>query len=179
MDNREVRKHKELSILREGVHSNWRDELQEEHPYVDVMPSPTEEKKDVKKKLAKKAMDSGMKEELESTPKQKMLARKNAMQNINSLQNKEDDGEELTPAEKAKIKLHQARLKAFQHEEVSIEDQMRISREAAKKRNPNPDHKAIRGKMLAKAAQKKDNRTDAEKMADATGPRKGSNFRGD
>lgn len=63
--------------------------------------------------------------------------------------------------------------------ELSIDDQMRISREAAKKRNPNPDHRAIRGKMLAKAPKTKDNRTDAEKMADATGPRKGSNFRGD
>ncbi len=111
--------------MRENARSDWRSDLQEEHPYVDVMPSPTEDKKDAKKKLAKKAMDSEVKEEM------------------------------------------------------SIDDQMRISREAAKKRNPNPDHRAIRGKMLAKAAQKKDNRTDAEKMADATGPRKGSNFRGD
>ena len=109
--------------MRERALSDWRSDLQEEHPYVDVMPAPTE-KKDAKKKLAKKGMDA--------------------------------------------VK-----------EEMSIDDQMRISREAAKKRNPNPDHRAIRGKMLAKAPKTKDNRTDAEKMADATGPRKGSNFRGD
>ena len=63
-------------------------------------------------------------------------------------------------------------------EELSIKDQMRISREAAKNRNPNPDHKAIRGKMLKKPLPK-DTRTDAQKMTDATGPRPGSNYRGD
>ena len=69
--------------------------------------------------------------------------------------------------------------------ELSIDDQMRISREAAKSRNPNPDHKAIRGRMLAKAPKTKDTRTDAEKMADATGPRDAfgrpakSGYRGD
>ena len=51
MDNREVRKHKELSILREGVHSNWREELQEEHPYVDVMPSTGDKQKEIEKKM--------------------------------------------------------------------------------------------------------------------------------
>ena len=63
--------------------------------------------------------------------------------------------------------------------ELSIEDQLKVSREAAKNRNPKPDHKAIRGRMLAKAPKSKDTRTDAEKMADATGPRKGSHYRGD
>ena len=55
---------------------------------------------------------------------------------------------------------------------------MKISREAAKKRNPNPDHKAIRAKMMQKPLPK-DTRTDAQKMTDATGPRPGSNYRGD
>ena len=69
--------------------------------------------------------------------------------------------------------------------ELSIDDQMRISREAAKSRNPNPDHKAIRGRMLAKAPKTRDSRTNAEKMADATGPRDAfgrpakSGYRGD
>ena len=116
MDYKSLRTQKELITMRENARSDWRSDLQEEHPYVDVMPAPTEEKKDIKKKLAKKGMDA--------------------------------------------VK-----------EEMSIDDQMRISREAAKKRNPNPDHRAIRGKMLAKAPKTKDNRTDAEKMADATGPR--------
>ena len=63
-------------------------------------------------------------------------------------------------------------------EEMSIDDQMKISREAAKTRNPNPDHKAIRGRMLRKPLPK-DTRTDAQKMTDATGPRPGSRYRGD
>jgi len=63
-------------------------------------------------------------------------------------------------------------------EGLSVDDQMRISREASKKRNPNPDHKAIRGKMLKKPLPK-DTRTDAQKMTDATGPRPGSRYRGD
>ena len=61
---------------------------------------------------------------------------------------------------------------------LSIDDQMKISRDAAKGRNPNPDHKAIRGKMLKKLLPK-DTRTDAQKMTDATGPRPGSRYRGD
>ena len=52
-------------------------------------------------------------------------------------------------------------------EELSIDDQMRISREAAKGRNPNPDHKAIRAKQMKNSKAPKDKRTDAEKMADA------------
>ena len=35
-------------------------------------------------------------------------------------------------------------------EGLSVDQQMKISRDAAKDRNPNPDHKAIRGKMLRK-----------------------------
>ena len=63
-------------------------------------------------------------------------------------------------------------------EELSIDQQMKISRDAAKGRNPKPDHKAIRGKML-KSPLPKDTRTDAQKMTDATGPRPGSRYRGD
>ena len=69
--------------------------------------------------------------------------------------------------------------KMAEAKELSIDDQMKISREAAKGRNPNPDHKAIRAKLLSKAPKTKDTRTDAEKMADATGPRPGSRYRGD
>ena len=55
-------------------------------------------------------------------------------------------------------------------EELSIDQQMKIARDAAKDRNPNPDHKKIRGNMLRKPLPK-DTRTDAKKMTDATGPR--------
>jgi hypothetical protein len=66
----------------------------------------------------------------------------------------------------------------LQEKELSIDQQMKIARDAAKDRNPNPDHKAIRGKMLRKPLPK-DTRTDAQKMTDATGPRPGSRYRGD
>ena len=59
------------------------------------------------------------------------------------------------------------------NEELSIDQQMKISRDAAKGRNPNPDHKAIRAKMLKKPLPKKDTRTDDEKMTAATKPRMG------
>ena len=63
---------------------------------------------------------------------------------------------------------------AMRVEGLSVDDQMKISRDAAKGRNPNPDHKAIRGKMLRKPLPK-DTRTDAEKMTAAVGkPRMGS-----
>lgn len=70
--------------------------------------------------------------------------------------------------------------KAADHmgEELSIDDQMRISREAAAKRKPyeDGDHQRARAKQLKNVAKnaKKDTRTDAQKMADAyASPRKG------
>ena len=71
----------------------------------------------------------------------------------------------------------------LQEKELSIDDQMRISREAAAKRKPykDGDHQRARAKQLKNAAKnaKKDTRTDAQKMTDATGPRPGSRYRGD
>ena len=71
----------------------------------------------------------------------------------------------------------QAKKEKSMGEEMSVKDQMRISREAAKNRNPNPDHRKINSMKASNP--KKDNRTDAQKMTDATGPRPGSNYRGD
>ena len=67
--------------------------------------------------------------------------------------------------------------------ELSIDDQMRISREANAKRKPyqpgdRMKQRAAQIKQMVKNAPK-DNRTDAQKMADATGPRPGSRYRGD
>ena len=45
------------------------------------------------------------------------------------------------------------------NEELSIDQQMKISRDANKNRNPKPDHKTIRAKMLKKPLPK-DNRSD-------------------
>ena len=67
--------------------------------------------------------------------------------------------------------------------ELSIDDQMRISREANAKRKPyqpgdRQKQRAAQIKQMAKNAAK-DTRTDAQKMTDATGPRPGSRYRGD
>ena len=67
--------------------------------------------------------------------------------------------------------------------ELSIDDQMRISREANAKRKPyqpgdRQKQRAAQIKQMAKNSAK-DTRTDAQKMTDATGPRPGSNYRGD
>jgi hypothetical protein len=67
--------------------------------------------------------------------------------------------------------------------ELSIDDQMRISREANAKRKPyqpgdRQKQRAAQIKQMAKNATK-DTRTDAQKMTDATGPRPGSRYRGD
>ena len=64
-------------------------------------------------------------------------------------------------------------------EELSIDDQMRISKEYNRK-SPE-EKKAANMKVLGnikKIAAKKDTRTDAQKMTDATGPRPGSRYRG-
>ena len=64
--------------------------------------------------------------------------------------------------------------------ELSIDDQMRISKDY--NRMSDEEKKEANKKAMGdrpKAEPKKDERTDAEKMHDATGPRKGSNYRGD
>ena len=67
--------------------------------------------------------------------------------------------------------------------ELSIDQQMKISREANAKRKPyqpgdRQKQRAAQIKQMAKNAPK-DTRTDAQKMTDATGPRPGSRYRGD
>tara|TARA_Y100000817_G_scaffold298803_1_gene276336 strand:- start:1520 stop:2938 length:1419 start_codon:yes stop_codon:yes gene_type:complete len=67
--------------------------------------------------------------------------------------------------------------------ELSIDQQMKISREANAKRKPyqpgdRMKQRAAQIKQMAKNAAK-DTRTDAQKMTDATGPRPGSRYRGD
>ena len=64
--------------------------------------------------------------------------------------------------------------------ELSVDDQMRISRDHNRK-SPE-EKKAANSKLLGaikKVKQEKDTRTDAQKMTDATGPRPGSRYRGD
>ena len=70
-------------------------------------------------------------------------------------------------------------LKALS-EKLSIDDMMRISQEHNRKspEEKKAANKAVMGNVK-KVAPKKDTRTDDEKMTDATGPRPGSNYRGD
>ncbi len=101
-------------------------------------------------------------EEVASNPKMQQLQKKQIML----------DRQKLAARVQAMQKKKPAPEQA--QEGLSIDDQMRISREAAKGRNPKPDHKAIRGKMLKKPLPK-DTRTNAQKMTDAVGkPRMGS-----
>lgn len=75
--------------------------------------------------------------------------------------------------------------KGPQNEEMSVKDQMKASAEYWKK-NPRKPYKPgdgyarnVRDAARNAARQPKDTRTDSQRMADATGPRKGSNYRGD
>ena len=75
----------------------------------------------------------------------------------------------------------------LQEKELSIDQQMKISRDAAAKRKPYKpgDHQRARAAQMARSKAKKDTRTDAQKMTDATGPRDAfgrpakSGYRGD
>ena len=75
------------------------------------------------------------------------------------------------------------RIPSSHMEELSIDQQMKISRDAAKNRKPyqpgdRQKQRAAQIKQMAKNAPK-DTRTDDQKMTDATGPRPGSRYRGD
>ena len=98
------------------------------------------------------------------SPKEIMLQKKKAMIDQKIARDRKKQHNKAEPAAPTKV----------MGEGLSVDDQMKISRDAAKGRNPNPDHKAIRGKMLRKPLPK-DTRTDAEKMTAAVGkPRMGS-----
>ena len=83
-------------------------------------------------------------------------------------------GESYTEYSKRKAMKPRNEEVELQEKELSIDQQMKIARDAAKDRNPNPDHKKIRGNMLRKPLPK-DTRTDDQKLTDAVGkPRMGS-----
>ena len=81
------------------------------------------------------------------------------------------------------LKKRRQSMSNMKNEELSVDQQMKISRDAAAKRKPykDGDHQRSRAAQLKAAAKnaKKDTRTDAQKMTDATGPRPGSRYRGD
>ena len=128
------------------------------------------------KKVAQKVVDR-MSEEAEQDPKEKqMLMKKKQMMMKQQILDKQRIQAQMQG------KLPSGH-RVEQKEEMSVKDQMKISREVAKNRKPfDPEarqkQRAAQMRNAAKKA-KKDTRTDAEKMADATGPRRGSNYRGD
>ena len=103
--------------------------------------------------------------------------RKNNEKAIADMKKVKDDTVPRWMREDVRQKLEERR------KELSIDDQMRISREANAKRKPykDGDHQKARAAQLKSAAKKakKDTRTDDKKMTDATGPRPGSRYRGD
>ena len=107
-------------------------------------------------------------EEVATDPKMQQLQKKQIML----------DRQKLSARVKAMQKKKPAPEQA--QEELSIDQQMKIARDAAAKRKPykDGDHQRARAKMLKKPLPK-DTRTDAQKMTDATGPRPGSRYRGD
>ena len=84
------------------------------------------------------------------------------------------------PMKVEEVSVGRPKLDLAEYKQVSIDDQMRISKEHNRKsaEEKKAANKAAMGDTK-KSAPKKDTRTDAEKMTDATGPRKGSNYRGD
>ena len=74
----------------------------------------------------------------------------------------------------------QLRIPSGHMEELSIDQQMKISRDHNRK---SPEEKLAANKKalgtIKKVKREKDTRTDAQKMTDATGPRPGSRYRGD
>ena len=134
------------------------------------------------KRVAQKVVDR-MSEEAEVDSKEKqMLAKKKTMM----MKQQMLDKQRMQMQQQGKLPSGH---RVEQKEEMSIKDQMRISREANAKRKPYQpgDHQKARAAVLKNAAKnaKKDTRTDAEKMADATGPRDAfgrpakSGYRGD
>lgn len=81
---------------------------------------------------------------------------------------------------KIMVEMPEDKRQQILEKELSIDDQMRISKEY--NRMSPEEKKEANKKALGdrpKAERKKDERTDAEKMTDATGPRPGSRYRGD
>ncbi len=141
----------------------------------------------VEKKTTYRNVGAGRKEKIgedlvNEVDEKQMLAKKKQMM----LKQQMIDKQRLQMQQQGKLPSGH---KVEQKEEMSIADQMRISREANAKRKPYQpgDREKQRAAILRNAAKnaKKDTRTDAEKMADATGPRDAfgrpskSGYRGD
>ena len=117
------------------------------------------------------------KEEAAMSPQEVSLQKKKAMIDKMIASKRMQNLKKAAPAKEEPAKA------MGEGKELSIDDQMRISREANAKRKPyqpgdRQKQRAAQIKQMAKNATK-DTRTDAQKMTDATGPRPGSRYRGD
>ena len=172
-------------------YSNWRTDLTEVMDDIESKPIKEKSVKNkviINPKLSEAVEEIGgqvlevteVQEEASMSPQEIQLQKKKAMID-KMIATKRQQG--LTKAKKS-----EEPAKAV-GEEMSIKDQMRISREANAKRKPYQpgDHQKARAAVLRNAAAKakKDTRTDAQKMTDATGPRDAfgrpakSGYRGD
>ena len=163
-------------------YSNWRTDLTEVMDDIESKPikeKSVKNKVTINPKLSEAVEEIGgqvlevteVQEEASMSPQEIQLQKKKAMID-KMIATKRQQG--LTKAKKS-----EEPAKAV-GEEMSIKDQMRISQEYNRK-SPE-EKKAIYKKAVAgipKGKPKKDTRTDAQKMTDATGPRPGSRYRGD
>ena len=151
-----------LAVAKRMSEENELDEAKKKLPYVKMF-----------RKAGNLGRD-GSPEAMERSKKITGVMNKNAAR-VAAHRERDDAAKNAKDARRAAEKARQAKAKvSTATEELSIDQQMKIARDAAKDRNPNPDHKAIRAKMLRKPLPK-DTRTDAQKMTDAVGkPRMGS-----
>ena len=110
----------------------------------------------------------GSPEAMERSKKITGVMNKNA-ERVAAHRERDDAAKDAKAARKAKMK-----------EELSVDDQMKIS-QAYNRMSPEEKKAANKKAMgnVKKVAAKVDTRTDAQKMTDATGPRPGSRYRGD
>ena len=172
-------------------YSNWRTDIAEVMDDIESKPikeKSVKNKVTINPKLSEAVEEIGgqvlevaeVQEEASMSPQEIQLQKKKAMID-KMIATKRQQG--LTKAKKT-----EEPAKAV-GEEMSIKDQMRISREANAKRKPYQpgDREKQRAAQMRNAAKKapKDTRTDAQKMTDATGPRDAfgrpakSGYRGD
>ena len=107
------------------------------------------------------------------TSKQRKGAMDNIKQNLNSLQNTEDE-RKLSRKERDKLALQKARAKAWGvKEELSVEDQLKVSQESWKKKAEAKQKKAAAPKEKKQTPGV--NKSAAARMADAyASPRRGA-----
>ena len=180
----DLRKHKELINLRESARYSWREELSEgkdEHPYVDVMPNEKtgEEKPKKKEKKEEEVKEAYYGGEEQRKKDEKKAEYEKQLKKMLPKRAFDSTGAELDPRSGKRLKEGFKLTPNTQFREgLSIDDQMRISREHNRKSKEEKlaANKAALG-AVKKVAQKKDERTDAQKMADATDSRPGSFYR--